>query len=295
MGTPAIGLFAPSAWPAMDRAGFDLLGPTAEAAGFESIWLPEHVATFDARSPDATTKGTFDPFVALAYLAARTTTIGLGTGVTLVSQHPPMFFAKTVASLDQLSNGRVRLGVGVGWIREEFEVLGLRRGDRGRLADRALALLDTLWHDDVSTVDVSAGVAAGEVSTGAHGAVRVEGCRSFPKPVQRPMPVHVGGHSDAALRRVVRAGRGWYAFGLDVATFAERLGALRTLMANAGREMDELEITVCPFRQPADVDAVRRYAEAGAHRVILFAGDASAAVLGDEIERLAHDVVEKVR
>ena len=142
-----IGLFAPTAWPAATRESLRVLGSAAEERGFAAIWVPGHVAMFQSR---ATTTGygetgTFDPVVLLTYLAAHTSRIRLGTGVALISQRQPLFFAKEIASLDHLSGGRVDVGAGVGWIREEFQALGLRREDRGRMADRNLELLATLW------------------------------------------------------------------------------------------------------------------------------------------------------
>jgi alkanesulfonate monooxygenase SsuD/methylene tetrahydromethanopterin reductase-like flavin-dependent oxidoreductase (luciferase family) len=147
-----VGLFAPSAWPAATRESLRTLGPAAEERGFSAIWVPEHVVTFESRAkttPYGET-GTFDPIVLLTYVAAHTSRIRLGTGVALISQRQPLFFAKEIASLDQLSGGRVDVGAGVGWIREEFQALGLRREDRGRTADRNLELLRTLWAEPVS-------------------------------------------------------------------------------------------------------------------------------------------------
>lgn len=281
VGTPSVGLFAPTAWPGMTSAALGALGPEAEKRGFESLWVAEHVATFDERSSGAGESGTLDPFVALTVLAAKTSTIRLGTGVALVSQRNPLFLAKQVASLDQISGGRVELGAGLGWIRQEFEALGLKRSDRAPLADRCLGLLNTLWYDDVSTY--------------SDDTFTLQPCRAYPKPVQQPLPIHIGGHSDAALRRVARFGQGWYAFGLDLDTFVERRGALANVMADHGRSIDELTISVCPFRHPGDADAVRRYADAGAHRVILFAGDVTAADLPATLETMTTDVLQAVQ
>ena len=259
-----VGLFAPTATPAATRDLLAALGPAAEARGFASLWVPEHVVTFDpASSPTrgpaptpAGENGSLDPFTALAFLAATTSRIRLGTGVALVSQRQPLFTAKEVASVDHLSGGRLDLGVGVGWIRGEFTALGLRREDRGRLADRNLAVMRTLWTDAVSEY---------------HGdGIDLAPCRAYPKPVQRPHPpIHVGGHSDAALERVARVGQGWYVFGVDVATFADRLAVLDRVLEDHGRTRAEIRVSVCPFRHPSDADAVRRYRDAGADQVIL--------------------------
>ena len=253
-----VGLFAPTATPAATRDLLAALGPAAEARGFASLWVPEHVVTFDAPSrpmPPGET-GSLDPFTALAFLAATTSRIRLGTGVALVSQRQPLFTAKEVASVDHLSGGRLDLGVGVGWIRGEFTALGLRREDRGRLADRNLAVMRTLWTDAVSEY---------------HGdGIDLGPCRAYPKPVQQPHPpIHVGGHSDAALERVARVGQGWYAFGVDVPTFSDRLAALDRVLERHGRTRAGIRVSVCPFRHPCDATAVQRYRDAGADQVIL--------------------------
>ena len=278
-----IGLFAPSGWPVATRETLRLLGPAAEERGFAEIWLPEHVATFESRA--ATTgygeAGTFDPIVALTYLAAHTTRIRLGTGVALVSQRQPLFFAKEIASLDQLSAGRVDVGAGVGWIREEFQALGLRREDRGRAADRNLEALVALWTDPV---------------TEYHGpGLDIPPCRSYPKPAQQPHPpLYIGGHSDAALRRTARLGQGWFPFSVDVATFAERRAVLAGLLRQHDRDIDDLLVAVCPFRHPAGYDDVLRYLDAGAGQVILSAAQVAGRDLIAHLDVLADQVVAKI-
>ena len=278
-----IGLFAPSAWPTATRETLGVLGPAAEERGFAAIWAPEHVATFESRT--ATTPygetGTFDPVVLLTYLAAHTSRIRLGTGVALISQRQPLFFAKEIASLDQLSGGRVDVGAGVGWLRAEFQALGLRREDRGRLADRNLELLRTLWADPVSEY---------------HGpGFDLAPCRAYPKPVQRPHPpLYIGGHSDAALRRVARSGQGWYPFGVDVATFAERRAALAGFLREADRKIDDVRIAVCPYGHPAGYDDVCRYIDAGAGQVVLNAATTDGDNLLAHLDALADLVVARV-
>jgi probable F420-dependent oxidoreductase len=279
-----VGLFAPSAWPAATCASLRALGPAAEERGFSAIWVPEHVATFESRakaSPYGET-GTFDPIVLLTYVAAHTSRIRLGTGVALISQRQPLFFAKEIASLDHLSGGRIDVGAGVGWIREEFQALGLRREDRGRTADRNLELLRTLWVDPISE---------------HHGAdVELPACRAYPKPVQEPHPpIYIGGYSDAALRRVARYGQGWYPFGIDVETFARRRSALGEFLRRHGRTLDDVRTVVCPYRHPADYDAVRRYQDAGAGQVVLSAAQVDEKHLLGHLDALAGQVVARLR
>ncbi len=283
-----VGLFAPTATPAASRALVATLGPAAEERGFASLWVPEHVVTFDpapgrapARIPGGET-GTLDPFVVLAFLSATTSRIRLGTGVALVSQRQPLFTAKEAASVDHLSGGRLDLGIGIGWVRQEFEALGLRRQDRARLAERNLAVMRTLWVDAVSEYRGDGYV--------------LPPCRAYPKPVQRPHPpIHVGGHSDAALRRVAHHGQGWYAFALDVETFAARLAVLDTVLAAHGRSRTEIVVSVCPYGHPSDADDVRRYRDAGADQVVLPAAtDVDEANLLERLDHLAR-VMERAR
>jgi probable F420-dependent oxidoreductase len=259
-----VGLFVPASTPGATPTSLGALAGGAEARGFRSLWVPEHVIAFDREPPAGRPRvlggeaGTLDPFVLLGFLAAVTSTIRLGTGVTLVSQRQPLFAAKEAATVDHLSGGRLDLGVGVGWIRQEFEALGLRREDRGRLADRNLEIMRTLWVDDVSEYH-------------SHG-YDLGPSRAYPKPVQLPHPpVHVGGHSDAALQRVARYGQGWYAFDLDAGEFGARMHALDRVLADHGRARDELQVSVCPYLRPFDFDELRRYRDAGAGQVILLA------------------------
>ena len=192
-----------------------------------------------------------------------------------------MFAAKEAATVDYLSGGRLDLGVGVGWIRDEFTALQLRREDRGRLADRNLEIMRTLWVDDVSEYhDRGYDLAPS---------------RAFPKPVQQPHPpIHVGGHSDAALRRVARYGQGWYAFNLDPLEFAERARALESVMRDHGRDVAELTVSVCPFARAVDIDVVHRYRDAGADQVILL-GALDAESMLATLDRFAAEIVEPAR
>lgn len=281
--TAEIGLFAPTSWPSMNRDSLKALGPLAEERGFAEIWVPEHVAFFESRPvPLATGQaGLFDPVVVLTWLAAHTERIRLGTGVALVSQRQPLFLAKEIASLDHLSGGRVDVGAGTGWIRDEFQALGLRREDRGRLADRSLEVLRTLWTDPVSEYHEPG--------------YDLPACRAYPKPLQVPHPpVYIGGHSDAALRRVVRYGQGWYPFNLDLETFTQRRQALALLLRQQGRSIDEVRIVACPYQHPAGYDAVRRYLQAGAAQVILSAPAADGHDLARHLDALAEQVIARL-
>ncbi len=239
---------------------------TAERTGFHSLWFAEHVALFDGPAsrypysadgsfPLSGEAGILEPFLAIGFAAALTSRIRLGTGICLVPQRPPLYTAKQVADADVLSGGRLDFGVGIGWLREEFEALGVPFDDRAARCREYLAAMRALWTEPLARHD-------GPL-------LRVPPLRMFPKPVQKPHPPIVfGGESDAALRRVADLGQGWYGFGLLPAEAAARIAALDRLLARRGRTPASVEVSVCPYLKPArDAAALRGYAEAGADQV----------------------------
>src|SRR6188508_2371184 len=197
-----VGVFVPlgngNASPEILRA----VGRSVEERGFESIWVPEHVVLFeeyqsaypcspDGKFPGAADSGMLEPLTALTYLAAVTDRVRLGTGICLVPQRNPVYTAKQVVDLDNLSGGRLDFGVGVGWLKEEFDVVAAPFERRGARCDEYLQVMRTLWTEDPSAFK-------GEFYD-------LRECRMYPKPVQTPHPpIHVGGETDAALRRVAR-------------------------------------------------------------------------------------------
>ncbi|MDH3641293.1 MAG: LLM class F420-dependent oxidoreductase, partial [Gammaproteobacteria bacterium] len=204
---------------------------TVEAAGFHSVWLPEHVMFFpeyDSEYPYSENgripgdpEGVLDPFAALTYIAAATDRIRLGTGICLVPQRQPVYTAKMVADLDYLSGGRVDFGIGIGWLREEFDNLQMDFKTRARRCLEYVEVMQALWAPGVSSYD-------GET-------VSLKPCHFNPKPVQQPHPpIFFGGESDPALRRVVSHGQGWYGFNLTPDGLAQRQARLAELAADAG-------------------------------------------------------------
>jgi probable F420-dependent oxidoreductase len=284
-----IGLFIPLAGdPRTLRERLATAAVTAERAGFHSLWFAEHVVLFDAHRsrypysaggefPLAGEAGLLEPFAAIAFAAALTSRIRLGTGVCLVPQRPPLYTAKQVADCDVLSGGRLDFGVGIGWLREEFEALGVPFDDRARRCREYLAAMRTLWVDPVS------------VHRGT--TVSFPPLRMFPKPLQRPHPPIVfGGESDAALRRVADLGQGWYGFNLLPDEAAGRIAVLRRMLAERGRE--RVEVSVSPYFKPAaDVASLRAYAAAGVDQVIYVAGPPTAERLRDDIAWLAETLL----
>ena len=280
-----VGLFAPFANPYATPEYIEALGKGAEERGFDSLWVAEHVVLFDdyesaypyasdGKIPVPAESGILDPFISLTYLAGCTTTIRLGTGICLVPQRNPVYTAKEAATVDWLSNGRLELGIGVGWLAEEFQALGVPFEHRGSRCRDYIAVLKTLWCDDVSQFD-------GDYYT-------LPPTRQFPKPVQQPHPpLHFGGESDAALRRVAELGQGWYGFNLTPDELKERLQRLDTLLERRGRTRDDIEISICPYMLPATPETIRGYREAGVDRVILTALAADAAGLPVVLDSLA--------
>jgi probable F420-dependent oxidoreductase len=261
-----VGLFLPFGSANADPQLLETAGREIEARGFESIWVAEHVVLFDdydsrypyapdGRFPAGGDAGLLEPFTALTYLAAVTERVRLGTGICLVPQRNPVYTAKQVVDLDALSGGRVDFGVGVGWLREEFEALQVpfeRRGDRTR---EHIEVMKSLWCDEVSEY---------------HGDLYdMRPCRMYPKPVQQPHPpIHVGGESDAALRRVVDFGQGWYSFNRAPDDLDAPLRRLDDLLAERGRARDDLMLSVCPYLQPVVSGMIDGYREHGVERVI---------------------------
>lgn len=230
-----------------------------ESKGLESVWTGEHVVLPDpqvAPSPVAPTTPMLDPAVALAYIAAHTTTLKLGTGIIILPQRNPLVLAKEMASLDVLSRGRLLLGVGVGYLEPEFSALGISMDDRGPRTIEYLEAMRAIW-------DMEAPAYEGRF-------VSFRGVQAFPRPVQRPTPpIHMGGHGAAAFRRAITHSHGWYGFALTVEQTASMLDGLRQAADRHERpsELGRLEISVTP-RGPVDAAAVAAYAALGVDRLI---------------------------
>jgi probable F420-dependent oxidoreductase len=239
----------------------------AEAAGFGTLWAGEHVVMVDgarSRYPYAddgqlavpADAPWLDPLVALTFAAAATQRVRLATGVLLLPEHNPVMLAKQIASLSVLCHGRLTLGIGVGWSREEFEALGVPFAGRGARADEYLAAMRALWRDDPASF-------SGEFTSFA--AIRVN-----PKPLGGDVPVIVGGNSDAALSRVARSGQGWYGFNLTgIAQVQERVERLAQLCEAQGRNASDVHVAVA-LRDPQAASA-EELSAAGVDELVLVA------------------------
>ena len=233
-----------------------------EQRGFESLFVPEHTHIPASRKTPWPGGGdlpreyshTHDPFVALSFAAAATTTLRIGTGICLIPQRDPIVTAKAVASLDRLSGGRFVLGMGGGWNVEEMENHGAEYGSRFKLLRERVLAMKALWTEEEAEF---------------HGEfVDFDPCRSYPKPVQKPHPpVMLGGETDHTLRRVVGFCDGWFPRargGFDVAGGIERL---RRVADEAGRGMDTLSVSL--FGARPDAQTMEEYRQAGVDRALI--------------------------
>jgi probable F420-dependent oxidoreductase len=260
------------------------LARAAEERGFESLLLPEHTHIPISRRTPYPGGGplprayahTHDPFVALAFAAAATTRILLGTGVCLIPQRDPIVTAKCVASLDRLSNGRFLFGIGGGWNVDEMENHGARYETRFKLMRERILAMKALWTEDEAAFH-------GEM-------VDFDPVWLYPKPLQQPHPpVLLGGSSDFTLKRVVEFCDGWMPIvrpGFDASVEVARL---RRAAMDAGRDFATLPITA--FAAPPDAAVLDRYREAGIQRALLIVPDLNR----DEILRVLDEHARLLR
>jgi probable F420-dependent oxidoreductase len=258
-----------------ERATIEAVGRMADDLGLDSVWCNDHIAlpaapdgggaepAYAAGYGEQRGQHIYEPLIVLAYLAAVTRRVLLGTSVYLLALRNPLLAARQAVSLDRLSDGRLVLGVGVGWLESEFAALGVPFRERGRRTDEAIAVL--------------------KASCGPDGA------GFLPKPVQRPHPpLWIGGRSDAAVRRAARAGDAWHPSHLTVGELRRRIPELHAECERAGRSPDD--VTVTTRRKLVLVSSL---ADADSERVL--EGDAGAiAATVAELERVGvtHLIVE---
>lgn len=270
---------------AMDPAAAVRVAVAAEESGWDSVWTGEHYVLPDPWVPPAPARASrpmLDPFVALTNIAAHTTKLLLGTGVTVVPYHQPLVLAKKVASLDRVSAGRFQFGVGVGYVDQEFAALGMPMDDRGERLREGLEALDVIWNQSPASY------------RGRY--VRFENVGAEPRPVQLPMPpLHFGGGVARTFRRAVTQGRGWFGFALDVAATERAIAGLRQAEREHERpaELGPLEISVAPDpRVSIDDDTVRAFADLGVTRLVPLPPQ-EARRDADQIVHFVHSVGER--
>jgi probable F420-dependent oxidoreductase len=269
----------------------------AEALGYESLWIPEHLAvpvelgspypySADGKFPGGATAALHDPFVALAFAAACTTRIRLGTGVFVLPLRNTLAVAKAVASVDVLSKGRFIFGIGIGWLREEFEAVGMSFTDRATRTREAVRVMKALWKEETPQF-------AGRFHN-------FPPLGFSPKPVQQPHPPLIfGGESSAALKRAAALGDGWYGVRHNPETIRPVVATLRQLVGAGGRDFSRFEVTTGVHPDvPLTRDLVQRFDEAGVHRLMTFAPgfvprSRYASDLYPQMERFAEEVIAK--
>jgi probable F420-dependent oxidoreductase len=277
-----LGLFGINSGPCADPEVAGRVAQAAEAAGFESVWTGEHVVLPDPQAPPSPVPPEtpmLDPGVALAFVAARTRTIRLATGIIILPQRNPLVLAKELASVDVVSGGRLIAGLAAGYLKAEFDALGVSFARKGERADEAIEVLRTLWTQPKPSF------------RGAFWSF--SGIQAHPLPVQKPHPpIVVGGHSPGAFRRALRQGNGWYGFALDLERARACIAGLEKARAEVARPaaLGPLEIGLTPS-VPLDRDTARRYEDLGVERLVPLARGRSADELVAFAERTARAVL----
>jgi probable F420-dependent oxidoreductase len=261
-----VGVFFPLILPAATPDYLRTLATAAEESGVNRLWVADpHVAMFDtysSRHPhseggEVEAREEPDAFQALAFVAAVTRRLRLGTGICVVPQRNPVYTAKSVTTLDHLSHGRFDFGVGLGVLQEEFGAVGVPWPHRAQRCREYLKVMLSLWQDSISDF-------RGDFYS-------LPKCRQAPLPVQKPHPpIYFGGESDAALGRVAEFGQGWFPVNLSPEEVTERLRRLESLLAERGRRRTEIEVSVLLTRQMTP-EAVRAYARAGVDELVPYA------------------------
>jgi probable F420-dependent oxidoreductase len=264
-------------------------GRIAEEHGIESLWTVEHVVvpagyaseypySSSGRMPGPEESPIPDPLIWLTWVGAATTTLRLATGILILPQRNPPILAKELATLDVLSGGRVELGVGVGWLREEFDALGVPFEERGARTDEYIEALRCLWRDEEPCYE-------GRYTS-------FDRAKCYPKPVQDLIPIHVGGHTAAAARRAGRLGDGFFPAGrTSEDELRPLLDTMRASAKEAGRDPDSIEVTAGGVM---DADGIRRFADLGVDRIALPPLGFDLDTLREQLGRFSEQVIEKV-
>ncbi len=224
------GVTIPNNWGIENAKEALSFGPLAEELGYDSVWVMDHLFNNGYIRERLDDKPYYHPLATLSYLAATTERVLLGTSVLVLPYHNPVELAKYTATLDQMSDGRVTLGVGVGAMTEEFAALGIPMSERGALTNECIRVMKELWTNQAPSYHSSRW--------------NFDDLRFSPKPVQQPhIPLWIGGASPGALRRVARLGDGWHPSGLTPEEYAVRRQQVRELAERAGRDPDSLTMS----------------------------------------------------
>jgi len=285
-----LGLAFANTGPFAEAKGLAQLAVTAEQTGIESVWTVEHViwpSSYDSaypysptgKMPGDKTSAIPDPLVWLSFVAAATSKLVLGTGIVILPERNPLVFAKEAATLDRLSGGRLQLGIGVGWLEEEFDALGVPWPRRGARTDEYVQVMRELWASDDASFEGEF-VAFSDVS-------------SNPKPTRAAVPFVIGGHSHAAAKRAGRLGDGFFPGRGTPDELREMIDVMNQAAADADRNPSQIEITAAHPGLFGDdpVGAAQELADVGVTRTIAPAF----MLLGSEgLEAKATELAERV-
>jgi probable F420-dependent oxidoreductase len=236
----------------------------AEAAGFESVWVPEHLimpvtmtgepnSPHEGEPPISASTPAFDPWVQIATMAAHTSTLRFGTNVYNIGLRHPIITARAVTTVDAVSGGRLEFGVGASWLSQEWQAMELPFGTRGGRVDETIRIIQRLYTEEVIEHE-------GEF-------FRFQPVGFLPKPVQQPWPpMHIGGDSPAAMRRAAHLGDGWIPMQQTLETLPTKVGKIQAMRADAGRT-GPFQVTL--GARVTSIDDVRRYEDAGATRLLV--------------------------
>lgn len=224
------GVALPNNWGVEDFQSIVSLAKRADGLGFSHVTVADHLFNVSYVMERIGNRPYYDPMTTLTYIAAVTSQVALVTSILVLPYHNPIRLAKVAATLDVMSGGRLRLGVGVGVIEQELEVMGCSMAERGAMSDEAIAVMKALWTQDEPAFE------------GKY--YRFSGMRFSPKPVQKPhVPIWIGGNSRAAIRRAARIGNAWHPTSRTAETLAREMRYLREQAEANGR--DPGEIPVC--------------------------------------------------
>jgi len=236
-----LGFNLPQLGPAASPEAMTRLAQRAEELGYDSVWVTERLlvptnprtpypVTPDGSLPDVY-KISFDPIESLTYVAAKTSKIGLGTSVLDIPYYNPVMLARRLTTLDVLSNGRLRVGLGLGWSEDEHEAAGASLKGRGKRADEFLQVLKAIWTTDPVSFK-------GEFYNIAESIIEL-------KPVQKPHPpIYLAAYAPGSMKRIATMADGWLPAGLPMAAMQEMLGGIRAMAEQAGRDPNEIDVIV---------------------------------------------------
>lgn len=301
------GVTVPNNWGIENPREVIRFGPLAEELGYDSVWVMDHLFNNGYIRERLDDKPYYHPMATLSHISALTTRIGLGTSVLVLPYHNPVELAKYAATLDQMSGGRVVLGIGVGAMTPEFEALGIPLNQRGSLTNESMAIMRELWAND----DPRYSSSRWEFSD----------LKFSPKPAQQVsgtlgIPLWVGGSSPGALRRAGRRGDGWHPSGVSAEEFAIGRRQVRELAESAGRDPDELVMSVrveveahgapssqrvadrarLPGSDPAGMaTGIAAYRDAGAAHIVLALNTGDVSRISELMHVIAEDVIPQFR